>query len=1164
MQHIIRNTLIVVVILAICGISIFPPSAKLRRGRDLAGGVTLVYNVNLAPEDDPARTIDSMIEVLKQRVDPNGLFEISFVRQGRNRIEISMPLPTDSVKALRDQFQELLESLEANAIDRGELEAAMSLPAAERSAAIERLAAGDDARLALMRTAAERYDAAQEARKAYQTVSSATIPSDEEMNKALEAASQAQFDYERALDAVIRSNITRAEIEQALALSAEKHRIKDTETGKVDVLPSPQERAIERIRQSHPESQAQIDRILAAYGEYAQNRRSLDDPADLKRLLRGSGVLNFRIVARPEDNVPDLQRLRRELIEQGPRGVRADGFKWLPIHDIASWYDTKQQFDFLQSSPEMYFAQRGLIGEERDGVYYLLTFDSPGMKMTEADGDWAVTDAFPSVDEMGRPSIAFRMDAKGASLLGALTGANLQRPMAVILDDRIYTAPTLIGRISSNGQIVGNFPQAEIDYIKRTLAAGSLQARLDPEPISEDVLGPELGADNLRSGLRAGVISFIIVAVFMCCYYFTAGFISVIALFCNAVVILGLMSLSRAAFTLPGIAGVILTFGMAVDANVLIYERVREEILAGSDLRTAVRLGFQRVLSTILDANITTLIACIVLYYTATPELKGFAVVMGIGIVGTLFSALLMTRLIFVLLVDKLRIKKMSQLPIAVPFIDRLLTPRVNWLRLRPIFWTISSIFVAFSLFAIFTQGEKMLDNEFRGGTAVTVNLSHDPDGMEGPQRAEPISKTRAEVEERLRAITLAAEPGTTASLMRTAEILPIDPEADGVTSDRFKIKTIAQERDEVANVVTTALAEWLEVRPPVQFAGMDIEDVAQAPVVRILDPVLGKVLGRPALTDDVSEFVGGVAVVLQNITPPRPEAALRARLDAMRESAGFADTVDHRMRLLVTDRREGLVTGAVVVATDPSVDAFATDEVWRAEVAAPEWRLVREAMQTSASLAGVQSFSAQIAQTFKAQATVAVLLTLGAIMMYIWVRFGSVRYSLAAVLSLGHDILATVAFIAIAEIIYDSAQPVATALLIEPFKIDLALIAALLTIVGYSLNDTIVIMDRVRENRGRLGYASADVVNTSINQTMSRTIITTGTTLLAVFILYVEGGQGVRAFAYALLIGVFSGSYSTVAIAAPLLYSRKAEEKLHAQPRPRAGAGAKEALVAP
>src|SRR5256885_1424023 len=210
--------------------------------------------------------------------------------------------------------------------------------------------------------------------------------------------------------------------------------------------------------------------------------------------------------------------------------------------------------------------------------------------------------------QRGTPEISLEVNQRGGQLLGELAGRDVRDQMAVLLDDQVYTAPNLLSKISKSGQITGTFTDAEIRYIVRVLGAGSLQAKLSPEPISEMRLAPELGADNLRAGLRAGVISLIAISGFMIVYYFGSGVIAVVALLCNALLILGIMALANAAFTMPGIAGVILTFGMAVDANVLIYERMREEIQRGADARTAVRLGYDKAMASIVDGNVANLL----------------------------------------------------------------------------------------------------------------------------------------------------------------------------------------------------------------------------------------------------------------------------------------------------------------------------------------------------------------------------------------------------------------------------------------------------------------------------------------------------------------------------------------------------------------------------
>jgi len=1140
MQHLIRNILIAVVVLTLCGVAIFPPSENLRRGRDLAGGVSLVYSVDVAPGENAGEVIDNTIAVLKDRVDPNGLYEINFVRQGFDRIEVTMPLPTDRVRDLRDEFESELAALVEQAIGENELDRVMRLPPDERGPELERLGGGSEPRLELLQAAAEAYDRSQQARRAYREAVESEADQ-EVLTELVNEAGAAAEAYQEARREVLAFTVSPEDLRAALELSP-RSRVLQTGEGEAETIPSPREQAINRLKEEHPGAVEQIERVVEAYNAYQNESQGLDDPNDLIRLLRGAGVLTFRIAPEPGE-VEDVETLRRELQERGPSAGRTAEVRWFPLDDITTWYDSVEQQRALRRDPAGWFASRGYIGAERDGVYYMLLYDVPGLRLTPAEGDWSLTSAFRTTDDLGKPAIGFRMDTVGARLLGELTGENVNRPMAVLLDDRVYTAPNLQSRISTQGVITGNFPAREIEYLVRTLSAGSLQAKLSPEPLSMHGIGPELGADNVRSGFMSALIALIAVAAFMMLYYFGAGVIAVIALLCNAIIILGAMSLGRAAFTLPGIAGIVLTFGMAVDANVLIYERIREELEAGADLKTAVRLGYQKVLSTILDANITNLIICLVLYYTATPEIKGFAVTLGIGILATLFSTLFVTRLIYTLLLEHVGVRRMPQLPMVVPALQRVLSPNVNWLRLRPAFLVISTVYVGFGLAMVFHQGEKMLDIEFREGTAVTLQLKEVEENGERTQ----LTRTRQDIEDIVHGIGAAAPPESALAPLRNAEIIPVDPEPDGVTSDRFTVKTTGTEAQEIGQAITRAMPDLIETRPPLEFDGAAAEDLIEAPVYRLVEAALGENIDRPEVRNDVSDYVGGAAIVIEDIEPRPTLENLRRRLEQMRSQADFAALLGRPNEVVILDGTPEAVDSAVILVRDRAIDIFEDEAQWRTEVAMAEWNLAREALTSSTTLTGVQSISPSIARTFRAQAVVAVLFSFAGIMFYIWLRFGSLRYSLAAVAALMHDVLTTIGLIALAEIVYEASPGVAGALLIEPFKIDLGLIAALLTIIGYSLNDTIVILDRIRENRGKLAYASAEVVNKSINQTVSRTLITSSTTLLAVLIMYVFGGSGIRSFTYALIVGVLIGTYSSIAVAAPLVYSRKGTEAARA-----------------
>jgi len=1142
MRHILRNSIFVVALLVLMGSMAYPPSKNLRLGKDLRGGVTLIYAVQLEPSAGPD-AMAKTIQVLKERVDPNGLFEIQMIAQGQDRLEISMPLPGDQVRELRAAFEAKLGALASQSITGAEFDRIMRLPEGERAAELNRLAGDSEQRLELLRSAAVTLDQA----RAYRQMRDAAVDAERpesEINDLSDQVASAELEYESLREQALTSTLDPEELRRAMELSRQPKRLEDA-NGVMTEIPSPYTRTIEGLKAEHPELADEIDATIEAYDTYSSNRRSLDDPEDLKRLLAGSGVLEFRIAVDAQGSTgavvthPDEQGLREQLLEKGPRNVRSSDTQWYPIDQPSNFYDSIPQLEAMEADPRGFFASRGFVVERYQGEYYMLLWDTRGLRLSQSEGQWGLADSYPTADELGRPAIGFRMDARGAALLGRDDGSNTGNAMAVVLDGAVVTAPNINSRISNSGIIQGDFPPEELNYVIRVLNAGSLQARLAPEPLSEDIIAPDLGQDNLTAGLRAGVIALVAVSAFMIVYYFGYGLVAVICLGCNALLILGAMAMAQAAFTLPGIAGVILTFGMAVDANVLIFERIREEQRKGLDLRPAVKLGFEKAMSSIVDGNVTNLIVCFVLAYTGTQEIKGFAITLGIGVVSTLFSALVISRLIFAVLVDRVKIKNMVMLPTAIPFVERVLEPKINWLALRWVFVFISLGYVSVGLFMVATRGEKMLDTEFRGGTSVKFNLKLTEEADDGDAR---LTLQRPDVEERVHAIADGLEEGETLRPLRNADILAVNAQADGITSSSFQVKTYATNADAVLAAIVDAFINEIDAFPALRFEGSDALSADTAPVEPITSENLGESLGRPELLDNVSEYLGGVAIMLEDITPAVSKRQIEQRLDIMRSKPDFSDTLQRVSEVRILRGNEDAVESAVVLVVDEGLGFFDNEDAWRADVERREWNMVREALTNPTTDASVQNFSSVIAEQFQGQAIVAVLLSLMLILLYIWVRFGSVRYSMAAIITLTHDVLTCIGLIALAEILHDSPSlgQMASKLGIEPFKIDLNLIAALLTIIGYSLNDTIIIMDRIRENRGRLPYASARVVNDSINQTISRTVITSGTTLVAVLILYTTGGSGVRSFSYTLLIGVLIGTYSSIAVAAPFVWTRK------------------------
>lgn len=1127
-RQMIRNGLIVIAAIVLCVWNIIPPEKQLRLGKDLRGGVSLIYTVSIDSSENAAETMAKTIDALRKRVDPDGLLEISMAAQGRDRIEISMPLPSERVKGLRKKFEDALAQLGKAQVSDSRIDQVMRSPAGERDKAIADLSGGSERREELLKAAASAYQEMDAKRAQYEAAGEA-----EKETLAPQVAS-AEIAYDTAKKAVLSTALSAEEIRHVVNASVRERSI--VEGREVVSLPSEREVAEKRLREAHPESAKDIDRLLGLYNDYAKERTTLDDPNDLIRVLKGAGVLSFRIAVEPGKYAQET-KVRQELRERGPQNVKDSNVRWFKINRIENWITSKAEAEALQKDDN--FARnlaklRSYVVESYGGEAYMLCWDIRGARLTPGEGSWAVASARPGTDELGKPDIQFEMNANGARLLGDLTRQHIKEPMAVLLDDEVYTAPNLNSEINSAGRITGDFDEEEIRYIVRVLAGGSLQAKLSPEPISISSVGPELGADNLRQGLQSGVISICIVAGFMIVYYFGCGLVAVLALLVNSILILGAMSFAQAAFTMPGIAGIILTFGMAVDSNVLIYERMREEMLRGADLKTAVRLGFDKALASIVDGNVTNLIVCVVLYYTGTPEIRGFSITMGVGVVATLFAALVFSRLIFHLMLAA-GWRSTSMLPMAIPAIQRAITPNFKWLRWRFVFIGISATYVSLGLIMVFVQGKKLLDNEFLGGTQVTLQLKSDGQGGH-------VMMKRQDVDERVKQIARSVSPDNELRKLDFAEVFPVEPQSDGVTSDRFIIKTVAENSKAVLGALTEAFADQMDTRPPLTFTGAGIQLGRGVPAYPIEKQYLGENIDRPLLRTPVKPFMGGVAIVLDKIDPPTSLEVLKARLRATRETANYSDTLSRTTDVIPIDGPESAVRSAVVVVSDPAASIFDNEAKWTSELKSREWSLVIDALTQETSPASVHNFSATIASTFRTNALFAAITSFVFIGIYIWVRFKAPRYSIAAVVALVHDVLTVLGLLAIASVLYEwpVTHDIAAKLGLLPFKIDLNTVAALLTIAGYSLNDTVIVMDRIRENRGKLPYATSTIINDSINQTFSRTLITGGTTLASCIILYLFGGEGMRTFAFALTTGLIVGTYSSVAVAAPIVWSRR------------------------
>ena len=708
------------------------------------------------------------------------------------------------------------------------------------------------------------------------------------------------------------------------------------------------------------------------------------------------------------------------------------------------------------------------------------------------------------------------------------------------------------------------------------LNAGSLPARLIEQPISVNTIGPSIGADNRDQGIRAGLIGLAAVIACMAIYYCLAGSIADVALLMNMLFVLAIMAGVRATFTLPGIAGIILTIGMSVDANVLVFERIREEQLRGASLRIAIQNGYQRAFRTIFDANLTTFITAAILYWRASEEVKGFAIVLMLGIASSMFTALFVTRVIFDLLLSKRIIK------------DHLLMLRlihnsnVNWMRSRPVFFGISSVLIIGGLFVFFTRNDlkdNKYDIEFTGGTNIQINLK---DALDRQQVEERIQKIGAELN----------NPG-----LQTASVYSI-----GKSGKQYEISTIEtnkiavtatfpqsqqQSIDDIKSAIEKAQRQFagrlsnLLVTQEANHAGTFkistsqmnqslVKDVMEKafPDANISEPQVDEIVNNAILTafadqleiqqnlqpkivseEKISEelidsypelidYLGGVKIECQIQRPATAgEIAQRFRdllfkPDMQNIERYPYEILDSNLNAL-TDPNQ-TVKSFVYVSADPEASYRELSEEERTRFVENERAKVLGATRLETSLPRVRQFDPSVGSEQKQQALIAIILSLFAIITYIWIRFGNVRYGIAAIIALVHDVCITLGAVTVCA--YIAGTSIGNFLLIDDFKINLAMIAAFLTLIGYSLNDTIVVFDRIRENRGKSRQLNPNIITDSINQTISRTIMTSFTTFIVVLIMYIFGGSGLRGFTFAIGIGIVTGTYSSIAIAAPML----------------------------
>jgi SecD/SecF fusion protein len=1068
---------------------------NLNLGIDIRGGTSLLYEIKrpsggFGGKDDLAQKV--MI-ALKKRVDPFGQRNLIWRPEGNDRLEIQMPFSGDArenATKRREAGQQAFDAraeLKATNIAASDVTDAVEGKNGRTRADLERLADGDPARQALFAKLTATWDKLQAAHQAKDADLEARLRT--AYQQLLQPADQTAG----GIDPVEATNLPVSQLDDALSAA-------DPTT------------AIAALKQKYagfPARLKAIDDYVAAASTQAKLKDSIDDTEDLKRMLRGSGVLEFHIVVDDQDMTPEdqqeLLKMEQRLRNQGPRVESNDRMRWYPI-----------------DKPDSVHAHYQLM---YNGKPYGLLWVTPDTSLDHRLGqpDWALNGASRGTGEKGDAVVTFEFNPAGGAAFGTMTGNNLHRPMAVVLDDKIINIATIQSRINDRGQIDGGpdgFSASELDYLINTLTAGSLPAQLADEPISERTVGPQLGEDNLRHGLIACGLGLLVVGIFLISYYYLAGVVATFAVFMNVLLILGTMSALNATFTLPSIAGIVLTIGTAVDANVLIFERLREEQHRGLSLRMALRNAYGKAFSAIVDSNMTTVITSLALIMFGTEEVKGFGITLIIGIVASLFTALFVTRTIFDVLIDVFKIKNLSSFPLTHPKWDRLLRPNIDWMRLVWGFvaFSVIAITIGMTMFVKKARAGEMLDIEFASGTSVDFEL----------KQAMPIEDVRKLFE----SASYAAIP--------SPSIVQVES-ADGRSNTAYEIITPNADSAQVKNEVIKVLGDQLQAVRPSTFTDSD-KSAADAIKNGVIKPLTKEMLANASawpqefVPPAARDYFGGAAIVLNHIDPPLLPNVIRQRIVEQQLQADTASTAAQREFVVQSPKGADAATDlAVVLFRDELLPYDKDKDQWQQQVVAPMWRVVIDAIDRPAQLQKVENFNAAVAGDTQKDAFMSLGLSVVVIMAYIWVRFGNLKYGTATVVALLHDTIFVVAALGFAHYLV-LVPGLKTVLALEPFRINLVVVAGILTIMGYSMIDTIVVFDRIRENRGKYGLVSRQVINDAVNQTLSRTLLTAGTTTVTVTIMYFFGGPGIHGFTFVLLVGILVGTYSSVAIAAPIL----------------------------
>lgn len=982
-------TAILAVVFILC---LVLPDRPFRLGLDLAGGTRRVYQFNFeeavksgkisaAEYADPQRLLAEFCNTLRDRVDPNGVTEMTLVPEGKDRVVIEVPGVAEI----------------ASARVKGKL--------------------------------AEQIDAGA-------SVIKLTGLSNEELKSFPRAAASVRVGSEQIFYAVREgaqlSGLTRGELGT----------------------------------QASPHAVGEIVELLTT--------------DEIEKRIENVGDMQFLVAARPDDITrlgSDLQKEQQKASDwaKANPGRRMDDFNALPLDKggpVAGllWYPHRIGRDEAETPVES----------------RLSALQRPNNALWNFSGDDLESVGFTS-DQMGMPAVSFEIAAAKKSSFGDFTQAHIGQFMAIVLNGEIVTQPRINSKLPGGGIIEGGrggFTQKEVKDLVDTLRSGSLKIR--PTLLERSRVGATLGESYVKAGFYSSIVALLVIAVFMIAIYRRLGVLAVISLSVNLLFLLGAMSFLRATLTLPGIAGIVLTLGMAVDGNILIYERLREELARGMKLVQAAKAAFDRAAITILDSNLTTLIAGSILYYVGTGPIRGFATTLNIGILTTLFTVIVVTNiLVFSDLKRGVKTYTMGQI---------LVNPGWNFFKYTKPAVVFSLILCASSigLFVSMPRSEK-LGIDFTGGIAMRVNTE------------EPQSSAR--IQELLSSI-----PG---SIGRSAQVRPV--QESGNSSQGYRSFRITYKLDDEAAAQAQAAGASDSSHSSEESIRVALAPLLQTAAVSLaLDQ--GKLSGTlhfegqhpPA---DIASVLAESGVVSPEVTPAAGKQGV------YQVSGGPGTSSAEALTAVVQERLQSKKdsTGKLFVLSTP----------------VPESNFI----------------GSSIGEELGSAAVLAVILSLLGTVLYLRVRFAEYSYGIAVVVSLAHDVVVALGALALG-----------TKLGFVQAEVDLSMIAAFLTIIGYSQNDTIVIFDRVRENRTKSDKPLLAILNDSLNETLGRTILTSTTVLLTLLVLFGfnYGSRNVlEGISYCLIVGVISGTYSTVYIAGPVLVwaEKRAAAKAALQAASAAGA---------